>query len=277
MDSLSIVVPFFDEEKRIERFTQVIKEFLSHAPPYFVELILVDDGSKDTTLEQLSQIKQALLLEFDPAYLAIRTHSYTPNRGKGYALKQGVLRSKGQWVLTMDADGATHPLEMERWLIKGLVKDPHSVYLGSREHPESRVQDHPHRRVLGRVFNALIRLLTSLRLHDTQCGFKLYPGPIAREVFSKLKETGWSHDVELLMRLKRREIMAIELPIRWEAIDESKVRPLKDSFGMLIELIKLRIRLIREGNLKKRALKNGMTLAIFCLSFWPDLPPTPFY
>jgi hypothetical protein len=142
---------------------------------------------------------------------------------------------------------ATNPLQILEWHNNGKI-DLHGkaqpvkgIFIGSREHPDSMVDDRLSRRVIGRVFNLLIQLINRLDVNDTQCGFKLYPADIAKPIFSGLKDLGWAHDVEVLQGAKQTQADIVELPVRWQAVEGSKIVPAFDAFPMLLSLLKLEL------------------------------------
>ncbi|HPF13543.1 MAG TPA: glycosyltransferase, partial [Planctomycetota bacterium] len=250
--TLSIVVPLFQESERMELLRQGIESFLEGADLPFAnyEFLFVDDGSRDDTWQQLEGLCQdgphmARKAQRSATFQCLRLDS---NQGKGAALRRGVLASQGDWVLTLDADWATDPLELVRWYKNDPIGflAPEAIQVGSREHPLSQVTDHPLRRGLGRCFNAVTQALSHLTLRDTQCGFKLYPGPVARRLFDGLRIQGWAHDVELLERATRQGSPIVERPVHWSAVGNSRVQPLPDSLRMLRDVVRIRVRLAWE-------------------------------
>ena len=153
--------------------------------------------------------------------------------------------------MTLDADMATRPIEILNWQKDGYVnlksEPKNQVFIGSREHKNSNVTDKSSRRIMGRVFNRITRILSGLPFHDTQCGFKLYTASLAKEVFSKLFHLGWAHDVEILMRLQQEDVEIHSLPINWTAIDGSKINPISDAWKMFCALIEIRAALKKEN------------------------------
>lgn len=117
------------------------------------------------------------------------------------------------------------------------------IWIASREHHDSLITENPARRRTGRIFNLIVRFLTPLRLRDSQCGFKLYPAPVAKELFEKQKSTGWAHDVELMYRAQIHDIPIRDLPVTWVTQEGSKISPVKDSFPMLWNVLMVSLRL----------------------------------
>ncbi len=251
--TLSIIVPLFNEEIRIPLLIKGMDVFHRgcELPFESIEWILVDDGSADGTWNRL----QGLAGELDQAGLdRVSAHviceQLPQNSGKGAALKSGVLASSGDWVLTLDADMATDPLTLDAWIgdKRWDPTDMQVLHIGSRVHSGSQVKDSLMRHVMGRSFNLLTRLVCGpLSVGDSQCGFKLYPGDRSRTLFGELKCMGWAHDVELLLRAQESGLEVRENPVDWEAVDDSRVDPVKDAFRMLFQVIQIRLRLIGEG------------------------------
>jgi dolichyl-phosphate beta-glucosyltransferase len=231
---LSLVIPCYNEAGRIELLYKDLGVFMEqwHAP---VEVVIVNDGSKDNTL---------VLLKEHPVYKkysnVISIHSQE-NTGKGGALRNGVLMAKGNFILTLDADMATSPTELLCWLdlLNGQLSD-NTIYIGSREHKDSTINNVAgERKAAGNIFNFIVRLLTPLKAHDTQCGFKLYPARLAKKLFTDLKTYGWAHDVELLYHAALLGAEIKEMPVYWTAIEDSKIRVLRDGFNMFLEVFKI--------------------------------------
>ncbi|MCP5021330.1 MAG: glycosyltransferase [bacterium] len=251
--TLSIIVPLFNEENRIPLLVKGMDAFHRGCELPFdsIEWILVDDGSVDGTWNRL----QVLAEELDQAGLdrvsaRVTCKQLSQNSGKGAALKSGVVASSGDWVLTLDADMATDPLTLNAWIAdkRWDLTDMQVLHIGSRVHSGSQVKDSLMRHVMGRSFNLLTRLVCGpLSVGDSQCGFKLYPGDRSRILFSELKCMGWAHDVELLLRAQESGLEIRENPVDWEAVDDSRVDPVKDAFRMLFQVVQIRLRLIREN------------------------------
>lgn len=243
---LALVVPFYNEERRVEFFEQVILEYASRSvlPG---QLVMVDDGSHDNTLEALQRVAD----DIQAHGVESRVLSCGVNRGKGGALKLGVATASRPWVLTLDADLAAHPVQVDRWLAQGCadLDNRSRVYVGDRElgRAAGLVKCHLHRRLVGRVFASLVKGLTGLAVADTQCGFKLYPRQMAQRVFADLEELRFGHDVEILCRLRLLGAEVVALPVEWTERGQSSVRVLRDGFEMLGELLRISSRLCRSS------------------------------
>ena len=231
---ISIVVPAYNEEKRIRGSLIEACSFLKDTDLDY-EMIVVDDGSSDRT----SEIVRTLASDI-PGLKLVR---YEKNRGKGYALRTGVLATKGNCVLVMDADLST-PME-ELWKLKPyLAEGGVDVAIGSRALALSDIlRKQPWwRQGMGKIFNSIVRVLVIGGFSDTQCGFKMFTGNVARELFGQAKIDRFAYDVEILALAVRKGYRIVEVPIRWINSPESKVSPVKDSFQMLADILRIRIR-----------------------------------
>lgn len=272
---ISLIVPCYNESKRISKLLQALKSF-DNAWNLPVELIIVDDGSSDGTADQVAKL-------FDKAFssnIDFQLLRMPQNGGKGAALQAGVEKATGDYILTMDADIATHPKELKNWLSqlpeKTFCED--QILIGSREHEASKVNGQGIRRLAGVIFNFIIQFFTNLNLSDTQCGFKLYPTPIAKDLFGQLKTPGWAHDVELLYRAKLSQVDIKSMPVKWEHQDDSKISLVTDSLKMFWETVKISARLnweyfisqpisdLSNGNNAKLAEPSYYRLLFFVLS-----------
>ncbi len=226
---LSVVIPAYNEEKRLPRTLTETLAYLN-AQPYTAEVLVVDDGSRDGTV--------ALVERFERESSLVRLVRNPTNRGKGYSVRKGVLHSRGDYVLFYDADLATS-LDAINPLLDELTHGRADIVIGSRKLESSDVTGSMSRRILSRGFSWSTRFLTSLEIEDTQCGFKGFRGPAARAIFSEQQLDGWSFDCETLMIAERQGWRVKQIPVAWQDVDGSKVTwyaPLK----MLLDLIKLR-------------------------------------
>jgi dolichyl-phosphate beta-glucosyltransferase len=230
---ISVVIPAYNEENRIRLSLREACSFLDHTPLDY-EMIVVDDGSSDRTSEIVSDIAS------DTPNLKLMR--YEKNRGKGYALRTGVLATKGDPVLVMDADLST-PMEEMFKLMPCLAEGRSHVAIGSRALALSDIiRKQPWwRRGMGKIFNQIVRVLVIDGISDTQCGFKLFAGNVARELFGRATVDRFAYDVEILALAVRKGYRIEEVPIRWVNSPESKVNPVKDSFRMLADILKIRI------------------------------------
>ncbi len=210
--SLSIVIPAYNEEKRLPATLDRILAWLDRRALSFSELIVVDDGSRDNT---------AGVAESRPAVRVLRNPG---NRGKGYAVRHGMLNAGGDWVLYSDADLST-PIEEADRLYDAAVKSGAAIAIGSRAVDRSLVTVHQSsfREYSGRAFNLVMRTITGLNFSDTQCGFKLYRRDVAQTVFSRQRLDGFSFDVEDLYLAMKAGVTAIEVPVHWANVEGTKV------------------------------------------------------
>ena len=161
--SVSLVIPCYNEESRLQFLIDELEQF-SEIYPGDLEFILVNDGSQDGTGQVLETLKT-----ISPQYKIIQ---YERNRGKGYALKQGVQEAKGEFIVTLDADLSAHPDTFTTWMKKYPI-DKTGIYIGSREHEDSDISALELRRWSGRLFNLWVRFRTGIPIKDTQCGFQM--------------------------------------------------------------------------------------------------------
>ncbi len=234
---ISLIIPCYNEFHRINLLVNGLQEWAKGWTGKS-EIIIVDDGSSDATSDAIHQNKEIQKIQDS---IPVKIISYEVNRGKGYALKQGMEAASGDFILTLDADMSARPLALLKWLT--LLNHPftdHTIYIGSREDPESQVKDRQGRRIAGRTFNFIIRVLTPLKMHDTQCGFKLYPKPIAKNLFRSLQTIGWAHDVEILYRALQNQIEIVSLPLNYKVEQGTKINMLKDSYLMFLQVWKIR-------------------------------------
>ena len=206
------------------------------------EVIIIDDGSKDDTAQK---IQQAIDADYTFLKDKVRIEKMPANGGKGSALKKGVGLAKGDYVLTLDADMSTRPIEFINWeqKEKDLFNSDNTIYIGSRRHKEGKVEALKSRRIIGSIFNSIVQIFTTLSLKDTQCGFKLYPHKVARFLFGNLQSKGWAHDVELLYQASLNDIQIREMPVTWVNQRESKVNVVKDSVIMFLDVLIISLRI----------------------------------
>jgi dolichyl-phosphate beta-glucosyltransferase len=229
--SLSIVIPAYNEEGRLPKTLEEIDAFLRERG-YDAEILVVDDGSRDRTLERAREMTATIP--------SLRVLTYGRNRGKGYAVKTGVLAASRPAVLFSDADHSTPIADIDRlWAAYDRGCD---VVVASRHLAQSQilVRQPVHRRAMGRVFNLVVSLFGVRGIRDTQCGFKLFRAEAARRIFSKLKTDGFAFDVEVLMWARHFGIRIAEVPVRWVDSPGSRVHPIRDSRRMFVEILKMR-------------------------------------
>lgn len=219
--SISIVIPAFNEEKRLPSTLTKVKAYLAASSWEFSEILVVDDGSSDNT----ARLAEAA---------GVRVLRNRGNRGKGYSVRHGMLEAKGDWALFSDAD-LSAPIEELETLWSGAQRENASCAIGSRALDRSLIGVHQpvFREVMGRVFNWVTRLLTGLSFRDTQCGFKLFEASAAREIFGRQRLEGFGFDVEVLVIAKRLGYRTLEVPVRWNEVAGTKVSTLLGAKGFL--------------------------------------------
>jgi glycosyltransferase involved in cell wall biosynthesis len=227
---LSIVVPAFNEAARIGDSIKKIDAFVRQSP-LTLEVIVVDDGSGDGTADVVSRCRAK----------GLRLLRNEVNHGKGYTVRQGVLAARGQYVLFTDAD-LSAPIEEATKLLDVALEEGADVVIGSRAVDRSLIQKHQSRlRELGGIFfNLMVRVFLGLRLHDTQCGFKLFHLQRSRPIFEKQTTLGFGFDPELLFLAKRHGLVIRETPVRWSHAEGSKVKFLRDGVRMFVDLMRIR-------------------------------------
>ena len=238
-NSISIIIAAFNEEKRIIPSLLKIKEYINKQNiPY--EIIVVDDGSTDNTHTVVRDLIK------DIPYLKV-IH-YAPNKGKGHALRTGVLASKGEIILLSDADLST-PIEELSKLLPLIYNHKCDIAIGSRALALSEiVKKQPWwRQSMGKFFTKLVKALVIEDFKDTQCGFKVFRGDIARNLFKEAQIDRFAYDVEILAIGKKKGCKIVEAPVRWINSPESKVNPVKDSLQMLGDLLKIRMTIGKAG------------------------------
>jgi glycosyltransferase involved in cell wall biosynthesis len=209
--SISIIIPAYNEEKRLPATLRTVKAYLEAASWEFSEIVVVDDGSRDGTVEVARKAGVRLLR--NPG-----------NRGKGYSVRHGMLDAQGDWVLFSDADLST-PIEELDKLWTAVERERAQAAIGSRDLDRSLigVRQPLFREFGGRFFNLVIRLITGLPFHDTQCGFKLFEGAAAREIFGRQRVERFGFDVEVLFIAQRLGYRTLEVPVRWNDVAGTKV------------------------------------------------------
>jgi len=232
---LSVVVPAYNEAERIGSTLDDIQDYLSRKYSHPWELIVVDDGSKDQTAEVARS-------HFRPGNRCqvIRAEK---NRGKGAAIRLGMRQAQGSLRLFTDADNST-PIRELRKLHRALMRNEADIAIASRAKRGARLEVRQpfHREMMGRTFNLLVQAIAVPGIQDTQCGFKLFTSRAAEELFPRQTLDRWSFDVEILMMARRRGWKIVEVPVRWIDNPNSRVSPLKDSWRVLWDTLRLRFR-----------------------------------
>ncbi len=234
---LSVVIPTFNEEARIAGTLSQVIEYLS-GQDYQWEVVVADDGSTDHTARLVGHT----IVEHSNVRVLWLSH-----RGKGWAVKNGMLAAEGEYRLLCDADLSVPIEQVERLLplfepreSRGAGAD---IVLGSREATGAvRIGEPARRHLMGRLFNFLVNRLAVPGLADTQCGFKCFRGEAAQDLFPRLTLDGFAFDVELLHLARKRGLTYSEVGVDWYYRAQSKVRPVQDSLSMTLDLLKIRWR-----------------------------------
>lgn len=242
--TFSIVIPTFNEEQNIERtLKQIIEFFQSEIELNPYEILVVDDGSSDRTVFLIEKLSAT----YSQISLIKNAHF-----GKGYTVRTGVLSAQGQYILFADADGSTPIREVKRLLLR-LTEDSFDVAIASREGTGARRYQEPYyRHVMGRAFNLVVQLLALPGIQDSQCGFKLFKAEVAKTVFNKLKIYGTetkervfaftgAFDVEVLFLARKFGYRIKEVPVNWTYNRTERVSPLRDSWLMFLDVLKIRV------------------------------------
>ena len=241
---ISVVIPFYNEEQRLDSGVKLIEGIksilsffeteLSAYPKDYLEFVLVDDGSLDNTATILNRVKESL------SNIPIRVLSYLPNRGKGYAVKQGVLNCNGDKIIVMDADFSVDLVEIPKF-VKEL--DSYDLVIGSK----NLLQKHPNnfkgfiRRCLGKGHTLIANTLLGIKFTDITCGFKAYRGQQARKMFKKQIINRWSYESESLFIAKKLGYAVKEFSVKWSHMEGSKVNPLIDAYRSIRDLLIIRL------------------------------------
>ncbi|MCC7306672.1 MAG: glycosyltransferase family 2 protein [Acidobacteria bacterium] len=231
---ISIIVPAYEEE---ERLGDSLRKILTHtgSGEMSVEIIVVDDGSRDATAD----VARGVFAEFPAA--AARVIRYETNRGKGFAVKTGLLAAEGKIALFSDADLST-PIGEMRKLIDPIAAGEFDLTFGSRALDRSLIGTHqPWRREQGgKVFNLVVRLMTGMPFWDTQCGFKAFNLAKFRPLLDVMKIDRFGFDVEFLYVARLHGLRLKEIPVRWNNDERSKVSVVRDSLRMFDEVRQIR-------------------------------------
>ncbi len=241
MDSpfLSIIIPAYNEENRLPDTLAQVSDFIQ-TQPFETEVLVVENGSRDRTLQ--------IAREYADTHARFQVIHET-ERGKGRAVKRGMLEAGGKFRFMCDADLSMPVGEIPRFLPPQLVE--YDIAIASREAPGSvRYHEPAYRHLGGRLINLMIRLLALPDLQDTQCGFKCLRDEVAKDLFGSLSLTGWSFDIEMLYLARLKGYRIVEVPIPWYFNTDSKVNPLKDSAKMALDILKMRWH-VRRGSYRK--------------------------
>lgn len=227
LEFVSIIVPVFNQEKQISKALDRIRRVLEEAFGDY-EMVVVDDGSTDGTYEVLQRESKS--------YSKLKIISYKPNRGKGFAVKKGVLESKGSIVLFTDGDLDITPNRIKEYVDQLSTCD---LVIASKRHPASRVKAPISRRILSRVFNLFVRVITGIKIKDTQAGMKAGEGEVMRKIFTTMLVKRYAFDVELLVIANLMALNVAEMPL--ELTIDRRFRT-REIIRMLIDVLAISYR-----------------------------------
>lgn len=232
--AISIIIPAYEEEDRLGESVRRILAFIEKEK-LSAELIIVDDGSKDKTAE----VGEKVCLEFPE--IQSKVIRYEENRGKGYAVKTGLLAANAEITIFSDADLSTPIEELEK-LVKPIERDEFDVTFGSRALDRSLIGTHqPWRREQGgRVMNLIIKTMSRLPFYDTQCGFKAFNMKKFRPLLEVMTIDRFGFDIEFLFVANYHKLRLKEIPVRWNNVEGSKVNVFRDTRRMFSELNQIR-------------------------------------
>ncbi len=226
---LSVIIPAHNEEYRLPATLKTVDAFLAKQT-YTSEVLVVENGSQDLT----AVVTEAFAADHPRVRLVRETA-----RGKGLAVRRGMLEAAGQYRFICDADLSMPIQEVSKFLPP--VLNDYGVAIGSREAPGARRFNEPaYRHIMGRVFSNLVKVFAMPGFEDTQCGFKCFRGEVAADVFSVQKLNGMSFDVEALYIARKRGYRIVEVPIDWYFQAESRVRLIEDSLKMFLDILSIR-------------------------------------
>jgi len=231
---LSVIIPAHNEESRLPRTLGRVFTFLEKQP-YTSEVVIVENASSDRTLE--------IAHEFAKKYSNI-VIIHEEERGKGNAVRRGMLDARGEYRFVCDADLSMPIEEISKFIPPAL--DGFDVAIASREAPGAvRYNEPSYRHLGGRAINLLIRVLILPGLNDTQCGFKCFRADVAEELFKQQTLNGWSFDIEILYLARRKKMRVTEIPINWHFDADSKVKAVRDALRMIGDIFRIHINAMR--------------------------------
>ncbi len=230
---VSIVIPAYNEQKRIQRTLEAVNGYFL-SKPLSRQIIVVDDGSTDNTVGMVEDMKTHIT--------GLSVIAYRPNRGKGYAIRKGVEASHGKYILFTDADNSTPIEEFDKFYP---LLEENKVVIGSRYLSDSHIiiKQPWYRVFIGRFANILIRIFVLDGVKDTQCGFKAFQHEAAGEIFSRMKINRFGFDIEILAIARLFNFAIREVPVSWYNSPESRIKPIKDSFRTFRDLIYIKLNL----------------------------------
>lgn len=243
--SLSLVIPVYNEAKRVP---YALKALLSWSVPQGIvleQVIFVDDGSSDTTVAKIKSERNKIEKHLQAKVTILSSYQ---NRGKGYAVKTGMLTSDSDYTLFLDADMSVQLSEFKKFI--PAMREGLDVIVGTRKNGHSTVIVHQpqYREVMGKVFTYLSNVILNTWVTDFTCGFKAFSKDAKNKVFARLSSNGWSFDAEAIFLARRMELSIVEMPVVWSDRKGSKVNIVIAAPKSLLELIMIRVRHAIIGN-----------------------------
>ena len=235
--TLTIIIPAYNEALRITKTLNDIDAYITkNSKVDLFQVVVVNDGSVDNTKEVVT----SWITEESKNKNCFKIINYVPNRGKGYAVREGILNSSTELVVYTDADGANPIIELEKLLY--WIDNGYNIVVGSRilKSENTKVTMTFKRRFVGLTFHTILRLFNLANIKDTQCGFKLFETAVAKKLAQEQQCFNYSFDIEYLFLAKRFGYKVKEVPINWYHVEGSKVSIARDSIKMLIEALKIR-------------------------------------
>ena len=237
MYTLSIIIPLYNEEKRLKKSLKILTDFLSDKNKNKTETIFVSDGSTDYTNELIN----SFIIKNKKKY-NLKLIKYKKNVGKGYAIKKGIMSATHEWQLICDADMSVNVNQFQKWYKKKMIKNKNVAYFGSRNHKNSKITSTIKRRYFGLIFIYILKFLFKIDVEDTQCGFKVFNKNYSSRVFKKLKSYRFVFDVEIILILWKNNVHIQELPLKWVHKKDSKLSLVKDMPIMFYDILKIKLR-----------------------------------
>lgn len=226
---LSLIIPAYNEEGRLPSTLKQVDDFIK-AQTYSSEVLVIENGSQDKTF--------AITQDFVKHYQNFSVQR-TAERGKGLAVRQGMLSATGEYRMMIDAD-LSMPVDQINRFLPPAQKGTEIVIASREAHGAVRFNEPGYRHIGGRVINTMIRVMAFPGLQDTQCGFKCFRAKAAEDLFTRQTIMGWAFDVEILYIARMRGYSIVELPIPWYFSKQSHLRPVYDAFHIFFDLLRIR-------------------------------------
>jgi len=234
---VSIIIPAYNEEARLPPTLQRLDAYLRRQA-YPAEVLVVENGSTDQT----AAVVQQFISMTSATASNVTFHLLRSAKGKGAAVRHGMLHARGAYLIMSDADLSVPIEDLANFLPPALPPQSFDVAIASREVPGAVRHGEPgYRHLMGRVFNFLVRVMAVPKVQDTQCGFKCFTREAAQFLFPLQRIDGWGFDVEVLHIASRHGLRMIEIPVNWYYGQNSRVEPIRDTINMVQELFKVRL------------------------------------